>query len=57
MAFPVSSVEDMVRVQFLLLDHLGISKIHASVGSSLGGMQALLAPALFPDRVGRCVCV
>ena len=37
--FPLVTVEDMVRSQFHVLDHLGIDKLHASVGSSLGGMQ------------------
>ena len=53
MSFPVVTVEDMVRAQFLLLDHLGVSRLHASVGASLGGMQSLMSAALFPDRVGR----
>lgn len=51
------SVFDMVRSQFLLLDHLGIERLHASVGSSLGGMQSLVAGALFPERVGRLVSI
>ena len=34
--FPVLSVFDMVNAQFLLLDHLGIDKLYATVGSSLG---------------------
>lgn len=53
MTFPVVTVEDMVNAQFLLLDHLGISRLHASVGSSLGGLQSIMSAALFPDRVGR----
>ena len=53
MSFPVVTVEDMVAAQFLLLDHLGISHLHAAVGSSLGGMQSFMAAALFPNRVGR----
>lgn len=53
MTFPVVSVEDMVRTQVLLLDYLGIDRIHASVGASLGGMQSMMTAALFPDRVGR----
>lgn len=53
MTFPVLSVEDMVRSQALLLDHLGVTKVHASVGSSLGGMQGILAGATLPERVGR----
>jgi homoserine O-acetyltransferase len=37
--FPILTVWDMVRAQFLLLDSLGIKNLHASVGSSMGGMQ------------------
>jgi homoserine O-acetyltransferase len=47
----------MVRAQFLLLDHLGIDKLHASVGSSLGGMQSLQAAVLHPERVSRVVSI
>ena len=43
--------------QFKLLDHLGIDKLHAAVGSSLGGMQSLAASALYPERVGSCVSI
>ena len=47
----------MVKAQFLLLDHLHINKLHASVGSSLGGMQSLAAAATFPDRVNRIISI
>ncbi len=40
MTFPLVTVEDMVRSQFLLLDHLGVTSVHASVGSSLGVCRA-----------------
>ena len=53
MTFPVVSVQDMVKAQAMLLDHLGVSRVHASVGASLGGMQSIMAAQLFPDRVGR----
>ena len=53
MSFPVVSVEDMVRTQMLLLDHLGVADVHAAVGASLGGMQSLMAAALYPERVRR----
>jgi homoserine O-acetyltransferase len=43
----------MVRAQLALLDHLGIERLHASSGASLGGMQSLLLAAMAPDRVGR----
>jgi homoserine O-acetyltransferase len=55
--FPILSVEDMVRAQALLLDHLGIPRLHAAIGSSLGGMQSLMTAALFPERVARVVSI
>jgi hypothetical protein len=55
--FPILTMEDMVRAQFRLLDHLSIQKLYASVGSSMGGMQSLAAGTLFADRVGRIVSI
>lgn len=55
--FPILTMEDMVRAQFRLLDALGIEKLYASVGSSMGGMQSLAAGVLFPKRVGKVVSV
>ncbi|KAK4103348.1 homoserine O-acetyltransferase-like protein [Parathielavia hyrcaniae] len=55
--FPILTITDMVRAQFRLLDHLGVSRLHASVGSSMGGMQSLAAGVAFPSRVGRLVSI
>jgi hypothetical protein len=55
--FPILTMEDMVRAQFRLLDDLGIEKLYASVGSSMGGMQSLAAGVLFPERVSRVVSI
>jgi homoserine O-acetyltransferase len=55
--FPILTIEDMVRAQFRLLDSLGIQKLHASVGSSMGGMQSLAAGVLFPERIGKIVSI
>lgn len=55
--FPILTMEDMVRAQFRLLDAFGISKLYASVGASMGGMQSLAAGVLFPKRVGKVVSV
>ncbi|KAK6542615.1 hypothetical protein TWF694_006559 [Orbilia ellipsospora] len=55
--FPILTLEDMVRAQFTLLDHLGIEKLAASVGSSMGGMQSLAAGVLFPERVDKIVSI
>lgn len=55
--FPIISIFDMVNAQFHLLNHLGIDKLYASVGSSMGAMQSLAAGWLFPDRVGKIVSI
>jgi homoserine O-acetyltransferase len=55
--FPILTMQDMVRAQFRLLDHLGVNKLYASVGSSMGGMQSLAAGVLFPERVGRIASI
>jgi homoserine O-acetyltransferase len=55
--FPVVTIHDMVHAQARLLDHLGIDRLHAVVGGSIGGMQALAWATLYPARVSRCVVV
>lgn len=55
--FPIISIFDMVRAQFQMLDSLGVSKLYASVGSSMGGMQSVAAAHLFPERVGKVVSI
>lgn len=55
--FPILTMDDMVRAQFRLLDHLGVHRLYASVGSSMGGMQSLAAGVLFPERVGRIASI
>ncbi len=53
--FPPVTIGDMVRAQSLLLDTLGIERLMAVVGGSMGGMQALQWAASFPDRVRACL--
>lgn len=53
--FPVVTIRDMVRAQALLADSLGISRWHAVVGGSMGGMQVLEWAIMFPQRVGAVV--
>jgi homoserine O-acetyltransferase len=57
MSFPVITVEDMVRVQAALLDHLGIEQVLAVVGGSMGGMQALQWTVSFPRRVRSVIAI
>lgn len=56
--FPLITIHDMVRAQKELIGcHFGISKLWASVGSSMGGMQSLAMARDFPEMVGRVVSV
>jgi homoserine O-acetyltransferase len=55
--FPDISIGDMVEVQRLLLDHLGVGVLHAVIGGSMGGMQALEWSLRHPERIARCACV
>ncbi|HKQ53474.1 MAG TPA: homoserine O-acetyltransferase [Pyrinomonadaceae bacterium] len=55
--FPLVSIADMVRAQARVLEHLGISRLRAAVGGSIGGMQALRWAVDFPERVERCIAV
>jgi homoserine O-acetyltransferase len=55
LAFPMVTVGDWVGLHGRLLDALGIKRVHAVVGGSLGGQQALEMALAFPDRVERTV--
>ena len=57
MRFPVITIADMVRAQALLLDHLGVRQLAAVIGGSMGGMQALVWPTLFPERVRASIVI
>jgi len=51
LSLPVITLADMVRTQARLVDHLGIDKLLAVIGGSMGGMQVLQWAADYPDRV------
>jgi homoserine O-acetyltransferase len=53
--FPVITVADMVRTQRALIDELGIARLLAVAGGSLGGMQALEWAVRYADQVGAIV--
>jgi homoserine O-acetyltransferase len=56
-AFPAFSLRDMVASQAAVLDALGIGRLHAVIGASMGGMQALQWAVSHPDRVERLIAM
>ncbi|HEV8307407.1 MAG TPA: homoserine O-acetyltransferase [Methylomirabilota bacterium] len=57
MGFPIVTIRDFVNVQKALLDSLGIRKLHAVIGASMGALQAVEWAAAYPDMVERAIPV
>ena len=55
--FPPVTIRDMVRAQKRLVEHLGIERLFAVIGGSMGGMQVLEWAATYPDAVFAAVPV
>jgi homoserine O-acetyltransferase len=55
--FPVITVADMVRAQRAFLNEIGIERLAAVAGGSLGGMQAFEWAILYPDQVDAVVAI
>ncbi len=55
--FPIITIADMVRVQKLLLEKLGIDHLLAVVGGSIGGMQVLQWSIAYPDMMDAALPV
>lgn len=55
--FPLVTVRDWVQSQALLLRRLGIEKLRAVIGGSIGGMQAIQWAIDNPDRVENCIAI
>lgn len=55
--FPLVTVADIIRAQKQVLDSLGIEKLQAVVGGSVGGMCALQFASLFPETAKKCIAI
>ncbi|MBW6520829.1 MAG: homoserine O-acetyltransferase [Desulfoarculaceae bacterium] len=53
--FPMVTIGDMVKVQKALLDHLGIGKLLAVIGGSIGGMQVLEWAISYPETITAAI--
>ncbi len=56
-SFPLITIGDMVNVQSMLMDHLGIEKLHNVIGGSMGGMTALEWAVRYPNRLSSAVII
>ncbi|NLS09514.1 homoserine O-acetyltransferase [Nesterenkonia sp. MY13] len=50
--FPFVTIRDAVHLERRLLEHLGVTRLHAVVGGSMGGARALEWAATYPEFVG-----
>jgi homoserine O-acetyltransferase len=57
LGFPMVTIGDMVRAQKRLIDHLGIERLLAVTGGSMGGMLALDWAVRYPDQVASVLAV
>jgi homoserine O-acetyltransferase len=55
MRFPVLTISDIVKAQVRVLKHLGIEKLEAVIGGSMGGMQALCYAIEYPTLAKQVI--
>jgi homoserine O-acetyltransferase len=57
LAFPMVTIGDMARAQKRLIDHLGIKRLLAVTGGSMGGMLALDWAVRYPDETASVLAI
>lgn len=55
--FPVITIQDITRAIAILINRLKITKLHAVIGGSMGGMQALSMAANYPKIAKRFIAI
>ena len=55
LSFPGITIRDMVRLQKMLIDHLGVERLLAVTGGSMGGMQTLEWAVSYPEMVAATI--
>jgi homoserine O-acetyltransferase len=56
-SFPIITMADMVNAQKKLIEHLGVKKLFAVAGGSMGGMQVLQWTVSYPDMVKKAIAI
>lgn len=56
-SFPRITISDMVNVQAMLIERLGVQRLHSVIGGSMGGMQALDWATRFPAMVKSSIVI
>ena len=55
--FPTFTIKDIVKVQKILIDSLGINKLYCVAGGSMGGMQVLQWTATYPQMMEKAIVI
>lgn len=55
--FPFITIADMVKIQKELVDYLGIPKLFAVIGGSMGGVQVLQWSVKYPEYVTKAIAI
>ncbi len=55
--FPVITIKDIVKAQKILFDRLGIYRVKAIIGGSLGGMQSLTFAVEYPNFAEKVIMI
>jgi homoserine O-acetyltransferase/O-succinyltransferase len=55
--YPWPTIQDMVESERIVLEHLGITRLRAIAGGSLGGMQVLMWVALYPEMTDAIIAM